>query len=794
MNEFYLNFPAKNLVFRSFRALVISQVGVKVINSNFGALHCGRAEFKRVNLKPTKLQNMATSSQEGERKGNRLLKEKSPYLLQHAYNPVDWYPWGEEAFEKSKKEQKPIFLSVGYSTCHWCHVMERESFENVEIAEILNKHFVPIKVDREERPDVDRVYMNFVQATTGHGGWPMSVWLMPDLQPFVGGTYFPPDDSTGRHGFKTILSFLVKQWKDNQTRLGMKGSLVMTAIKQQLDVIMSAQQKAPETKCIQSLFSQLSRSFNEEHGGFGGAPRFPQPSNFSFLMTYYSSCPETDDGKKALKMTLRILDAMNNGGIHDHVGQGFHRYSTDSEWHVPHFEKMLYDQSQLADTYLNAYQITQDEKYGRTAKDILLYVMRDLSDKNGGFYAAEDADSLPTSESDSKKEGAFCVWEESEIKTLLSETVNSEVKATLADLFIKHYGVKEEGNVKSSQDPHGELTKKNVLIVRGSDEETAKHFELDVETTKEALSKACEILFEERLKRPKPHLDTKMVTSWNGLMIGAFAKAACVLKDDVYWKRAVKAAAFVKKYLWNEQTGKLTRSCYKGDDGEIVQLDNPVEGFSDDYTFLIHGLLELYQASFDEEWLKWASQLQERQNELLWDDKAGGYFEGGEQSKLLLRLKQDQDGAEPSGNSIAATNLMRLSSFLDKKEYRAKAAKIYALFEPRLSKMPHALPQLMASFILYNGTQKQIIIAGDRDAEDTKKMLETIHSCFCPNKILILCNEKENSFLSSKLSVLKTLKKFDDKATAYVCENFACQLPVTSSEELAKRLKGNNEQ
>ncbi|XP_046854555.1 spermatogenesis-associated protein 20-like isoform X2 [Xenia sp. Carnegie-2017] len=723
------------------------------------------------------------------KKANRLLKERSPYLLQHAYNPVEWYPWGDEAFEKSKMDEKPIFLSVGYSTCHWCHVMERESFENDKIAAILNEYFVPIKVDREERPDVDRVYMNFVQATTGHGGWPMSVWLMPDLQPFLGGTYFPPEDSNGRHGFKSILTLIIQQWKENKNRLGKQGSLVMTAIKRQLDVIMNSNQKSPEVKCIDDLFTKLTNCYNEKQGGFGGAPRFPQPSNLSFLLNYYAWKPDTKNGKKALEMTLRILDAMDDGGIHDHVGQGFHRYSTDGDWHVPHFEKMLYDQSQIADIYLNAYQISQDEKYSSTAKDILLYVMRDLSDKHGGFYAAEDADSLPSFESKEKKEGAFCVWEEEEIRTKLSETANDDVKTTLADLFIFYYGVEKNGNVKSSQDPHGELKNKNVLIVRKSVEETAKHFELDESTVRNSLCRAREILFEERLKRPKPHLDSKMVTSWNGLMIAAFAKASCVLKNDIYLKRALKAAEFVQKYLWLEESKKLIRSCYKGENNDIVQLENPVEAFSDDYSFLIYGLLELYHACFDEKWLKWAEVLQERQNELLWDDEAGGYFEAGKNSNLLIRLKQDQDGAEPSGSSIAALNLMRLASFLEKHEYRDRAGKIFAVFEQRLSKLPNALPKLMAAFITYTTNQKQIIIVGERDSNDTKSLLHVVHSHFMPNMILILHDEKEQGFLDSKLEVLKTLHKVNEKSTVYVCENFTCNLPVTSCEKLEELLK-----
>ncbi|EDO35488.1 predicted protein [Nematostella vectensis] len=733
---------------------------------------------------------MAESTDTSPKFTNRLVNEKSPYLLQHKNNPVDWYPWGDEAFQKAKKEQKPIFLSVGYSTCHWCHVMERESFEDENIAKILNENFIPVKVDREERPDVDRVYMTYIQAMVGGGGWPMSLWLTPDLKPFVAGTYFPPNDMAGRPGFGTVLGHIIKQWDTNKPKFTQQSTIVMNAILEHASEIGLDAKDMPNKEVIEKLYQGMSKSFDEELGGFGGAPKFPQPATFNFLFKYHLLKNGTEEGERALHICLKTLECMGKGGIHDHVGQGFHRYSTDRFWHVPHFEKMLYDQAQIAAAYAMGYQMTKDEKFAETCRDILLYVMRDLSHKLGGFYSAEDADSLPSPNATKKTEGAFYVWEEQELKDLLSDSLPTKGGGSilLSELFNKHYGVQAEGNVKPHQDPHKELVKKNVLIVRGSLQDTIKDLDVEEDEAKEQLAKAREILFEERKKRPAPHLDDKMITSWNGLMISGFARSGQVLGEEVYILRAIKAAEFVRTHLYDKSSGELLRSCYRGDKDSIAQIATPIKGYGCDYVYLINGLLDLYEASFDEQWLKWAEELQDKADELFLDKEKGGYFEVTEADKsILVRLKDEQDGAEPSANSLAVMNLMRLGNFVDCQRYRDQAQRIFMVYESRLRQIPLALPELVSNFITHNLGMKQIIIAGDRDADDTKLLMRCVHSHYIPNKVLLLCDGKDG-FLSTKLSVFKTLQRVDGKATAYVCQNYTCQLPVTSEEELTKLL------
>lgn len=688
-----------------------------------------------------------------------------------------------------------FYLVVGYSTCHWCHVMERESFESEEIAQILNNKFVSVKVDREERPDVDKVYMTYIQAMTGGGGWPMSVWLTPDLKPFVGATYFPPEDQVGgRPGFRTILNHISKQWEQNREKLTQQANVILNAIQQHTGEMHkgSETEDMPSTDCIDKLLNDMSTSFDEEYGGYGGAPKFPQASNFNFLLRYFSYKSGSEDGKKALGMVLKTLEFMDKGGIHDHVGQGFHRYSTDRFWHVPHFEKMLYDQAQLSALYADGYQASKNDKFAETTRDILLYVMRDLSHKAGGFFSAEDADSLPTQSDTRKQEGAFCVWEEKEIIELLQEervTTKTGGKVPVSFMFLKHYGVESEGNVKPHQDPHKELRGKNVLIVRGSLEESARLCDVDEAEAKEQLAKAREILLEERRNRPPPHLDSKMITAWNGLMISGLARAAQVLGEDVYEKRAAKAAEFVKKHLFDEKSGKLLRSCYRGESGEVMQIDTPIDGFADDYVFMIRGLLDLYEASLDEQWLEWAVTLQAKLDELFWDSTGAGYFMATpDDPSILVRMKEAQDGAEPSANSSSVGNLIRLSSFVDQKSYTTKAEEIIKASATLFSKIPLAIPELMSNYIMYLQPKKQIIIAGDRDSQDTKDLLKCVHSHYMPNKVLILCDGKQEGFLASKLSVFKTLERKESKATAYVCENYTCSLPVNSVEELEKIL------
>ncbi|HEY2567866.1 MAG TPA: thioredoxin domain-containing protein, partial [Candidatus Udaeobacter sp.] len=583
---------------------------------------------------------------------NRLAREKSPYLLQHAHNPVDWYPWGEEAFAKARSENKPIFLSVGYSTCHWCHVMAHESFENEEIAAIMNREFVNIKVDREERPDVDRVYMTFVQATTGGGGWPMSVWLTPDLKPFVGGTYFPPQERYGQPAFKSVLERLATAWKENHDKIVEQGGKVVDALRESQSA--GKVEGKVDAAVLETAYRQIDRSYDPKEGGFGNAPKFPRPVTLNFLTRFYARDPKSESGKHALEMALLTLRKMAGGGMHDHIGGGFHRYSVDRYWHVPHFEKMLYDQAQLAVAYLDAFQITRDRQYESVARDILEYVARDMTSKEGGFFSAEDADS-PVGAAGADRghpetaEGAFYIWTKKEIDDALGDA---------ADIFDFHYGVQAHGNAPDGSDPQGEFRDKNILIERHTISETAENFHKTEDEIRKLLAQSRAKLLSIRASRSRPHLDDKVIAAWNGLMISAYARGARVLDEPRYLEIATRAAKFLRTNLYEEKSKLLYRN-YRGGRSDI-------QGFADDYAFVIQGFLDLYEASFDVEWLKLAAQLQETQDRLFFDEKSGGYFSiSGKDESVFLRMKDDNDGAEPAASSIAALNLFRLSQFRD---------------------------------------------------------------------------------------------------------------------------------
>jgi len=704
---------------------------------------------------------------------NRLAQEKSPYLLQHAHNPVDWYPWGEEAFEKARREKKPIFLSIGYSTCHWCHVMERESFENEEVAALMNSRFVNIKVDREERPDVDRVYMTFVQATTGGGGWPLNVWLTPTLKPFVGGTYFPPEDRYGQPSFRKVLLRISDAWEKDRAKISESGNQIMTALAHSANTPAEGAGKV-DAKLIDAAYQQIARGYDARDGGFGGAPKFPRPVTLNFLFRVYNrSAPDSEAGDAALGMALFTLRKMAAGGMHDQLGGGFHRYSVDAQWRVPHFEKMLYDQAQLASAYLDAYQITGDLRYEAIARDTLDYVRRDLTDVGGGFYSAEDADSLTTAGGKEKAEGAFYVWTKEEIDEALGE---------YAELFDYQYGVEAAGNAPEGSDPQGEFRGKNILYERQTFAETAKHFgksELDVD---ESMRYRRPALFELRNKRPRPHLDDKIITGWNGLMISAFARGAQVLGDPSYLETATRAAEFVRANLADAK-GQTLRRSYRGAPSEVA-------GFAEDYSFFIQGLLDLYETSFDSQWLQLAEQLQATQDRLFWDDKNGGYFTStGDDPSILLRMKDDNDNAEPAASSIAARNLLRLAQMRDTKELRVRGQKTIAAFAAALNRFPSAMPQMLVALDFSLTKPKQVIIAGKRGAGDTRDLLDDVHRHYLPNTIVLLADGGAGQkFLAERLEEVKEMKPIGGKATAYVCENFACQAPVTSVEELRKLL------
>jgi uncharacterized protein YyaL (SSP411 family) len=704
---------------------------------------------------------------------NRLAQEKSPYLLQHAHNPVDWYPWGEEAFAKARRENKPIFLSIGYSTCHWCHVMAHESFEDNETAAIMNREFVNIKVDREERPDVDRVYMTFVQATTGGGGWPMSVWLTPDLKPFVGGTYFPPEDRYGQPAFKKVLEKIAAAWKENHEKIIEQGSQIVDAL-QQSQASQSAAANKIDIAVLQNAYEQFNRSFDPRDGGFANAPKFPRPVTLNFLTRFYARDPKSEPGKHAFEMDLFTLRKMAAGGMHDHIGGGFHRYSVDRYWHVPHFEKMLYDQAQLASAYLDAFQITQDRQYAEVARDILDYVARDLTSKEGGFFSAEDADSLLETGKPEHAEGAFYVWTERQINDSLGVD---------ADTFKFHYGVQSHGNAPEGSDPQDEFRGKNILIERHTIAETAQHFKKSEDEVRQLLTRSREKSLSLRSKRPRPHLDDKIIAAWNGLMISAYARAGQILDEPRYLDYANRAAGFLREKIYEKKSKLLYRSFREG--------RSNVEGFADDYAFVIQGLLDLYEASFNVEWLKFAVELQETQDRLFFDETNGGYFStSGKDPNVVLRMKDDNDSAEPAASSIAALNLLRLAQFREDKQLDERARKTIDAFAPTLSHFASAMPQMLVALDRSLGKERQIVIAGKIDNEQTKVLLKEVHGHFLPNKILILADGGEGQkYLGEKNEAIRGMSPIDGKPAAYVCENFTCKAPVTDPKKLKTLLR-----
>ena len=720
---------------------------------------------------------------------NRLAHEKSPYLFQHAHNPVDWYPWGEEAFSAARRENKPIFLSIGYSTCHWCHVMAHESFENEQVAAIMNREFVNIKVDREERPDVDRVYMTFVQATTGGGGWPISVWLTPDLKPFVGGTYFPPEDAYGQPGFKKVLERIATAWKENHDKIVEQGGKIVEALRESQSAPKVSGEGTIDAAILDAAYQQLDRAYDPKEGGVGNAPKFPRPVTLNFLLRFYARDPKSDAGKHALEMALFTLRKMAAGGMHDHIGGGFHRYSVDRYWHVPHFEKMLYDQAQLAVAYLDAFQITRDRQYESVARDILDYVARDLTSKEGGFFSAEDADSpvvaagglsaVASAKADDPghsktAEGAFYVWTKKEIDDALGDA---------AEIFDFHHGVQPHGNAPEGSDPHDEFRGKSILIERHSIAETAEHFKKTEDQVAKSLAQSREKLFSIRAKRPRPHLDDKIIAAWNGLMVSAYARGAQVLGDAKYLQIATRAAIFLRGNLYDSSRKILYRNYREG--------RSDIEGFADDYAFVIQGLLDLYEASFDVEWLKFAMPLQETQDRLFFDEKNGGYFStSGKDENVFLRMKDDNDGAEPAASSVAALNLLRLSQLRDDKQMAERARKTVDAFATTLSHFPSAMPQMLVALDYSLSKPRQIVIAGKRDAAETKALLKEVRRHFLPKTILFLADDAEGQkYLGERNEAIRAMSLVDGKPAAYVCENFTCKAPVTDPKALGELLK-----
>ena len=694
---------------------------------------------------------------------NRLIHAKSPYLLLHAHNPVDWYPWGVAAFEKARKENKPIFLSIGYFTCHWCHVMERESYSDPGIAAILKQYFVSIKVDREERPDIDRLYIAYVQATTGSAGWPLNVVLTPERKPFFGGTYFPPGQ------LKALLEKVSDSWSKQ------RDSITESAGRAAQQLIHMVRQQPPSTGDLQPVildqaYQQIRSAYDATNGGFGGAPKFPRPVALCFLLRYFARTGQRD----ALEMTLNTLRAMERGGIHDQLGGGFHRYSTGVTWLVPHFEKMLYDQAQLSIVYTEAYQIKHDRFYANTARSILDFTLREMQPTRGGFASAEDADSKIAPGKPETSEGVFYIWTAKEIESVLGKQDSA--------VFEYAYGVEPGGNVPSQQDPRGELNGKNVLYEAHSTDEAAKKFNLTVQQTSGMLAAERRALFAARSGRPRPPLDDKIVTAWNGLMISALARASQALDEPRYLERAQATAKFLESHLYDSKTGKLWRSFRAGGPS--------VDGFLDDYTDLIGGLLDLYQAGFDVHWLTWAVRLQEKQDQLFRDAPEGGYFDSdASDAAVLSPTRESYDGAEPSPNATAAMNLLRLAQFTDRGGWRDAAYKTLSAFASLLRSNPEAAPALVSALDFRLAQTKQILIAGDPWSQDTRDLLRQVNTRFLPNKILLLADGGAGQQqLARWLPFVAGAHRTKDRATAYICENYVCKLPTAAPQVMARLL------
>jgi uncharacterized protein YyaL (SSP411 family) len=714
---------------------------------------------------------------------NRLGHEQSPYLLQHADNPVDWYAWGEEAFAHARREDKPIFLSIGYSTCHWCHVMERESFENDAVAQVLNHHFVAIKVDREERPDVDRVYMAFVQATTGSGGWPMSVWLTPDLKPFYGGTYFPPSSRWGRPGFVDILQEIARVWHAERSNVLGSADAIVARMRDLGRATSTA--SVPGDDALKRTVRQFREAFDSRRGGFGGAPKFPRPSELLFLLREHA---RTGD-PAAREMVLTTLRAMSLGGMRDHIGGGFHRYSVDADWRVPHFEKMLYDQAQLALAYVEAAQVSGDEFFASVAEDTVRYVMREMTDPDGGFYSAEDADSVPPDEAPPsggghphKAEGAFYLWRADEVDRLLGDD---------AAIVKRRFGIEPGGNAPA--DPQLEFTGKNLLYVAETIEDVARatgRTEADVSTI---LGQARMRMYEARLPRPRPSRDDKILTAWNGLMIAAFARTARVIRGldggvrreaaDSYLQAARRAAIFIRERLWRADSETLLRR-YRGG-----QVD--IDGYAEDYAYLIFGLLELFQADGDAAWLEWAIDLQHRQDVLFWDEASGGWFSTtGRDPSVLVRMKDDYDGAEPSASSVSVLNLLVLSHLVEDAGWIERVERTLKLFGERLQQMGRAVPMMAAALSTYTAGVQQIVIASERegDGSNLDAMKRAVARRYLPFAVTIDVTPRNRERLRSVVPFLAPMSPRNGEATAYVCRDFACAAPTTSVSELESML------
>jgi hypothetical protein len=694
----------------------------------------------------------------GRRKPNRLINEKSPYLLQHAYNPVEWYPWGEEAFEKAEKEDKPVFLSIGYSTCHWCHVMKRESFEDDQVASLLNEKFVPVKVDREERPDIDGTYMSVCQLLTGNGGWPLTIMMTPEKRPFFAGTYFPRESKFGRIGLIDLLQKVSDVWQRDRQKL-LDDALKNTRNLADLSRMKANGQDLTE-EILDEAFIGLADSFDPVNGGFGSRPKFPTPNNLLFLLRYW----KRRKNQKALRMVEKTLQKMRLGGIFDQVGLGFHRYSTDSSWLVPHFEKMLYDQALISLAYTEAYQATAKKEYRRTAEEIFEYVLASLSHPEGPFYSAEDAES-------EDEEGKFYLWTEAEVKEELGDA---------SFLVEKAFDIHREGNYVDEL--LHKRTGKNILHLKKPLGELASELGMNPQELEDKVEEKRKALLDTGKTRVPPAKDDQILTDWNGLMIAALATAGQAFNESRYREAATRAGEFI---LENLQTPE-GRLLHRFRDGEAA-----LPGNVDDYAFFIWGLIELYEVTFELRFLSEAVRLQDTANEHFWDPDSGGFFFTADDSEeILIRYKEVRDGALPSGNSVELLNLLRLARMTANEDYTQKAERLVKAFSSQVSQSPIYDTMFLASLDFLFGPSHEIVLVGDLDSKKMIDMLDSIRTKYLPNKI-VLVKTTEDSKLENLAGYTRNMKTIKGETTAYICKNFACKAPTTDTHEVEKTLTEN---
>jgi hypothetical protein len=694
------------------------------------------------------------------KKPNSLIYEKSPYLLQHAYNPVNWYPWCDEAFDKAKREDKPIFLSIGYSTCHWCHVMEKESFEDEQVAKLMNDKFVSIKVDREERPDIDGIYMSVCQMMTGGGGWPLTILMTPDKKPFFSGTYFPKYNRFNRIGMTELVPRISEIWLTKRKEIEKSAEEITVSLSQ---LSSSGNAVKIDESIFEKAFNEFEKRYDDKFGGFGNAPKFPTPHNLMFLLRYWNCY----DNPKALKMVEKTLTQMRYGGIYDHIGFGFARYSTDRQWLVPHFEKILYDQTLLVMAYTETYLATKNNFYKETAEEILEYVLRDMTHPEGGFFSAEDADS-------EGEEGKFYLWDADELRNVLDKDES--------DFAIQVFNVADDGNwIDESK---GMMPGTNILHLKKSIDELALDFNLSEEIFIRKLNSIRKKLFNHREKRVHSHKDDKILTDWNGLMISALAKAAQVFDDSRYSESAIKAFSFIEKYLISNE-GKLLHRFRDDESGLPAHID--------DYAFIINALIDLYETTFDHNYLKIALDLNDILINEFWDKLNGGFYFTSEKSeKLIARQKEIYDGAIPSGNSMALLNLLRLSKLTARTDFADYAEKLIQCFSGAIIKSPSIFAQFLSGLDFYFGPTTEIVIAAPGIDYKVSKALKIIRSKFNPNKVLIINDNDSKSELVKLIPYLKDMNIQNDSPTFYVCKNFVCNKPVNTEEELMTLLNINN--